>query len=44
MPKTYDRGLLLISDDGLVELSGDVMAYYGEFNGAVVTFSGRVNT
>lgn len=40
----YDRGLLLVSDDGLVELSGDVVSYYGEFNGAVVTFSGRDNT
>lgn len=40
----YDRGLLLISDDGLVELSCDVLAYYGEFNGTVVTFSGRDNT
>lgn len=40
----YDQGLLLISDDGLVKLSGDVVDYYGEFNGTVVTFSGRDNT
>jgi hypothetical protein len=40
----YDRGLLRISDEGQVELSGDVMAYYREFNGAVVTISGRAST
>lgn len=34
----YDRGLLLIGETGEVKLSGDVLAYYGEFNGTTVTF------
>lgn len=40
----YDRGLLVVNDEGQVKLSGKVMAYYGEFNGAVVTLSSRANT
>lgn len=33
----YDRGLLRISDAGQVELSGDALAYYGEFDGVTVS-------
>jgi hypothetical protein len=32
----YDRGLLLISGDGWVELDSTVREYYAEFNGAAV--------
>jgi hypothetical protein len=39
----YDRGLLRISDTGQVELSDELVAYYGEFNGVMVTVNGRVN-
>jgi len=35
----YDRGLLMISETGEVELSGKVLAYYEEFNGVVVTLT-----
>lgn len=35
----YDRGLLRISDAGRVELSDDVLEYYGEFNGTTVQMS-----
>lgn len=33
----YDREFLQISDAGQVELSGDVLTYKGEFNGAIAT-------
>ena len=39
----YDRGLLRISDTGQVELSDELLAYYGGFNGVMVTVDGRVN-
>jgi hypothetical protein len=33
----YDRGLLRISEAGLVELQGDVLDYYEEYQGKAVT-------
>ena len=32
----YDRGLLVISEDGRVALDATILAYYGEFEGSVV--------
>jgi len=39
----YERGLLRISDTGEVELSDELLAYYGKFNGVTVTLNGWVN-